>query len=216
MRQRVFFFALPAMLLSLGAWTCGPDSDSSPVSNDGDGGIDGAIDRTYPYVVPDAACEIILDDPPLLPATHVGFDVPIEYDSNPPSSGPHDAVWAAFQEYSTPVPRRNYVHDLEHGAIVFTYRCDGAVGDAGACSDVTELFHSVVKGLPDDPVCDGEGVRVRTVITPDPLLDVPIAASAWGFTYRARCIDEASLAAFAREHYGKGPEILCGKGQDHF
>ncbi|HSY24462.1 MAG TPA: DUF3105 domain-containing protein, partial [Polyangiaceae bacterium] len=72
--------------------------------------------------------------------------------------------------------------------------------------------------LPDDPLCAEEstGVRVRTVITPDPLLDVPVAAAAWGYTYKADCVDAPSLMAFATEHYGNGPEVLCGNGTTSF
>jgi len=57
---------------------------------------------------------------------------------------------------------------------------------------------------------------VRTVITPDPLLDVPVAAAAWGYTYKADCVDLPSLIAFATEHYGNGPEVLCGNGTTSF
>jgi hypothetical protein len=52
------------------------------------------------------------------------------------------------------------------------------------------------------------------VLTPDPDLDTPIAASAWGATYTATCIDTASLAAFVSEAYGKGPETTCANGED--
>ena len=52
------------------------------------------------------------------------------------------------------------------------------------------------------------------VLTPDPLLDTPIAAAAWGATYTATCIDEASLRAFADAHYGQGPEDFCSDGID--
>ncbi len=72
--------------------------------------------------------------------------------------------------------------------------------------------------LPDDPLCTsaGEGVRVRTVITPDPLIDVPVAAAAWGWVYRAQCIDLPTLKAFAQQHYGQGPEVLCANGTTQF
>jgi hypothetical protein len=62
----------------------------------------------------------------------------------------------------------------------------------------------------------GEGVRVRTVLTPDPLLDVPVAAAAWGWVYRAECVDLPTLRDFVRAHYGQGPEGLCNNGQTQF
>jgi hypothetical protein len=158
---------------------------------------------------PDASCPVTIDSPALLPAEHVDIHCRVQWDSNPPSSGPHYAIWAAFQAYSFPVSRLYYVHDLEHGAIVFLYNC----GDAG-CPDIVQGLQAASDAIPDDPICasGGQGVRVRTVITPDPLIDVPVAAAAWGWTYKADCLDLPSLTQFALDHYGKGPEELCTQG----
>jgi hypothetical protein len=163
---------------------------------------------------PDAACSVAIDTPELLPATHVPVGTDVQWNSNPPSSGPHYPVWAAFQAYTSPVPRGYYVHDLEHGAIVLLYRCDPGVD----CAAVAAQLQQVSDAIPTDPLCTaaGQGVRVRTVITPDPLLDVPVAAAAWGWTYKAACVDLPSLIDFANAHYGQGPEVLCGNGQPTF
>jgi len=162
---------------------------------------------------PDARCPVTVDTPPLLPGTHVDVGTDIQWDSNPPSSGPHYPVWADYQAYTSPVPRGYYVHDLEHGAVVLLYNC----GDAG-CPDVVAALHAASDAIPDDPLCAqaGEGVRVRTVITPDPLLDVPVAAAAWGWTYKADCADTSTLVDFALAHYGQGPEATCANGTDQF
>ncbi|WP_394843425.1 DUF3105 domain-containing protein [Pendulispora brunnea] len=214
--RRLGFIASTAALAGLTIVACGDDDKGSQNTPGNDGGAptDALVDSTSHYVVPDASCEIVIDEYPLLASPHVPKSREIAYNSNPPSSGPHDQDWAAFQEFTDPVPQRNYVHDLEHGAVVFLYRCD--LPGAGDCNAITELFRSTVSGLPDDPICANETKRVRTVITPDPRIDVPIAATAWGWTYRARCIDPASLAAFVRDHYGQGPEVLCRPGVDHF
>jgi hypothetical protein len=105
------------------------------------------------------------------------------------------------------------VHDLEHGAVVLLYNC----GDAG-CPDVVAALQAVSDAIPDDPLCTSanQGVRVRTVITPDPLLDVPVAAAAWGWAYRAECVDVPTLRDFALQHYGHGPEQICGNGTTQF
>jgi len=191
---------------------------SGGLSDDPGTSADAAADRprgARPLVV-DAACAIIVDAPPLLDSPHVAIDTPVTYNSNPPSSGPHYPIWAAFQEYSQPVDRRYYVHDLEHGGVVLAYNCQAA-GDAGtaatACNAVIDGLRAAIAALPDDPLCKGEGVRVRAVLTPDPLLDVPIAAAAWGQTYRAQCLDLPSLIDFVKTSYGQGPESLCANGQ---
>jgi hypothetical protein len=161
----------------------------------------------------DASCPVALATVPLLPALHVAIPCTIEWNSNPPSSGPHYPIWAAYQAYSAPVPRGYYVHDLEHGAIVFLYNC----GDAG-CPDVVAALTAAAAAIPDDPLCEaaGQGVRVRAVVTPDPLLDVPVAAAAWGFTYKAQCPDLPTLIQFATAHYGQGPESFCTNGTTVF
>lgn len=207
----LFSALVPLALVATGA--C-----SSGLATDPDGSADASTDRNRParpFVV-DAGCAIVVDDHSLLDSPHVAIDTPVTYNSNPPTSGPHYPVWAAFQEYQKPVDRRYYVHDLEHGAVVLAYNCQAA-GDAGsaatACNAIVEGLRAAVAALPDDPLCDGEGVRVRYVITPDPLLDVPIAAAAWGTSYRAQCLDVPSLVEFLKTTYGQGPESLCGNGQ---
>ena len=81
-----------------------------------------------------------------------------------------------------------------------------------------QALQAASDSLPDDPLCtaEGEGVRVRTVISPDPLIDTPIAAVAWGWVYLAQCVDLPSLEAFAAMHYRQGPEDLCGNGTPNF
>jgi len=198
-------FAVTATCASLTLLSCGSDSTPAATPDASDG-------RTYPYTVPNAPCSIVIDHPTELPRYHVPPGTPVDYDSNPPSSGPHYDRWGAYQEVTAPLDERNYVHDLEHGAIVFVYKC---ADDAGGCTDVRNLFHDAVASLPNDQLCleAHEGVRVRTVITPDPKLNSPIAAAAWGWTYNAECIDLPSLEDFAKQHYGQGPEQLCGDGQ---
>jgi hypothetical protein len=161
----------------------------------------------------DASCSVTVDDPPLLPASHVDVGTTVTYDSNPPSSGPHYPYWAAYRAYTTPVDRRYYVHNLEHGAIVFLYRCDQPAG----CPDAARAMQAAADSLPDDPLCAKfPGVRVRTVITPDPLLDTPYAAAAWGWTYKSSCIDAPTLKQFAHDHYAQAPENLCEDGTAQF
>jgi hypothetical protein len=51
---------------------------------------------------------------------------------------------------------------------------------------------------------------------PDPLIDVPIAAASWGWTYRAQCLDVPSLTQFAKERVAQGTEDTCAAGQTVF
>jgi hypothetical protein len=91
-------------------------------------------------------------------------------------------------------------------------------GAAGACAEIVAALQAASDAIPDDPLCTGldAGVRVRTVITPDPLIDVPVAAAAWGWTYKAMCTDLPTLKSFALDHYGQGPETECADGITSF
>ena len=46
-----------------------------------------------------------------------------EYNSNPPTSGPHSAVWTAPGFYESEKSDRNLIHSLEHGYVVVSYNC---------------------------------------------------------------------------------------------
>jgi hypothetical protein len=205
--MRLFAFAGIAAVLPLLVWSCtGSDGDT--------GGLDAAVSDARPKldapVKIDAPCAVTVFSPPILPSPHVPVGSTLEYNSNPPSSGPHFPIWAAFKKYDTPVPRGYWVHSMEHGAVVLAYRC----GDGG-CPDIALGLQAVADAVASDPFCPGDP-RVRVIITPDPLLDVPVAAAAWGWTYRAECLDLPSLKAFAQEHYAQGPENTCADGQSTF
>jgi Protein of unknown function (DUF3105) len=226
LRRVVFALAFALAPFGVAFVACG--GSTTPNSNILDGGFvhpDAVqLDRARldePYH-PEASCLVTIESPPLLDAIHVPIGTDVQYNSNPPSSGPHYPIWAAFQEYQDPVDRRYYVHDLEHGAIVFEYNCalvgdagtDG--GDGGTCDTIVQGLRQAVSSIPDDPLCKGTAVRVRTVITPDPLIVNPVAASAWGFTYNAACLDLPTLIDFANKHYGQGTEPVCANGTTTF
>lgn len=141
------------------------------------------------------------------PSPHIAMCFPVTYSSNPPTSGPHYPVWASFKTFTSPVPRGFTVHDLEHGAIVISYKCP-----AGCASEVAAI-QALVDARAADPGCLAP-VKSRIVITPDPLLDVPFAAAAWGFALTSQCFDLPALGAFIDAHYGMGPESFCADGVD--
>lgn len=131
----------------------------------------------------------------------------IDYSTNPPSSGRHYSVWAAYQTYDFPVPRGYWVHCLEHGAVVITYNCPEG------CADEVAQVEALIASLPSDPRCTPVGLDHQVVITPDPLLDTRWAMSSWGKTLRASCIDEAAFKEFYESNSAFGPEDICGGGR---
>jgi hypothetical protein len=157
---------------------------------------------------PTGPCNAVVQQRAIEGFAHVPLCVDVTYLSNPPSSGNHYPIWAAFQAYDFAVPEGFWVHDLEHGAVVFTYNCpDG-------CDDDVAAAQAFIDGLPDDPLCvpaDGDP-RVRMMMTPDPNVTTKFAASSWGWTLRADCFDPDAFGAFVQGHYGQGREVICGQG----
>jgi hypothetical protein len=132
---------------------------------------------------------------------HVPDCSPVSYSSSPPNAGEHYGSWAAFGVYDVPLPHGFLVHNLEHGAVAFSYRCEED------CADEIASARAVMDGL-DDPNCE----RARVILTPDPTLASRWAASAWGFTLQADCFDEQLFTTFYRAHVGQGPEQVCAPG----
>lgn len=213
--RRTLTFVRLALVTALALGCLAPVSacggTSSGASSDAGAKGDERARPTAPIVINAGACKATISAPPLLPASHVPIGTDVTYNSNPPASGPHYPLWAAFREYEQPVDRRYYVHDLEHGAVVLAYKCKSAA----ECPAMVEGFRKVIANIKTDPLCDSP-VRVRYILTPDPLLSTQVAIAAWGFTYTADCLDVPTLSAFANDNYGRAPEDFCSDGVSTF
>jgi hypothetical protein len=80
-----------------------PQIDETPLLDDG-----GSQNTAFH---PDASCLVTIDSPPIVPPSHVPIGSTLDFNGNPPSSGPHYPIWAAYEEYSTPVPRGFWLHN---------------------------------------------------------------------------------------------------------
>lgn len=154
-----------------------------------------------------AACSATVTQHPDAGNQHADNCSPLAYGSNPASSGTHYGSWAAYKTYPKGVPPGFLVHSLEHGALVIGYNCPGE------CKDEVAMVQAWINSLPGDPVCFGD--RNKIILAPNPALEMRWGAAAWGWTWKAPCLDTASLAAFFRAHYGKAAEAaVCGGGSD--
>jgi hypothetical protein len=162
-----------------------------------------------PIPVPGSRCNAVTQQHAIEPADHVAECSRIEFGSNPPSSGRHYGTWAAYREYAVPLPRGYWVHNLEHGTVVFASNC------VAGCDTERLDAANLMGGLPIDEFCLSQGLsRPRAISTLDPLLDVAWAASAWGFTLRADCFEPDVFRDFYAAHVGRGPENVCAPGTD--
>jgi hypothetical protein len=110
-------------------------------------------------------------------------------------------VWLRYEEYTQVIPRPYWVHNLEHGAVVFLYR-------TGAPAATVQTLTTAYRDLPDDPACGHK----RAVLVPDPALDVDWAVVAADWMLEGATLDPAAVRAFALAHRNHGPEQVCDQG----
>jgi hypothetical protein len=205
--MRVFFACLLAFTACV-ALACSGESEPPP--SGGSGGTAGAGDRLT-GAVGESVCGAELNHFEIEGASHVTNCSPVEYGSNPPSSGTHYGTWAAFRNYDNAVPRGFWVHSMEHGAVVIAYSCTD-------CEDeVAEAKRVIAEAGPDPRCCSESGCDFpvsRVILTPDPLLETPWAAASWGYTLTADCFEPEVFAAFIDERRGQGAEAVCADGAD--
>lgn len=194
-----------------GGGTGGKDaSDDGAAGGGGTAGSGGDVtDASYDaYPVDGSACGAVVANHPIAESPHVPVCSFIAWDTNPPSSGPHYPVWAAYTNYDYLIPRGFWVHCLEHGGVVLSYNCPGPSG----CASEIAAAEAMIAALPVDPLCGEVAPLRRVVLVPDPLLDVKWAASAWGWTLKASCFEAGVFSEFYLDHFGQGPEATCGEG----
>ncbi len=195
-----------AVLLGLG-FVVGCASPAPAV----DGGVVDDIARNGMWVaIPGGACNARERSVEVQPSPHVEPDAgAIAYLTNPPASGPHYPVWTRWGVWPD-VPRGYWVHNLEHGGVVFLYRC--ATGDCNAARDA--LGRAAAR-IPEDVTCAfsaASPVRTRVVVTSDREIDTEVAGAAWGWLYAADCADAPSMQSFYARHARMATEDVCADG----
>jgi hypothetical protein len=195
-----------------------PNPDGVSPAGDGglvegnDGGLDGgALDGGLDGGLPDGGTQCVntIESVPLEPRSHIPEDSTPVYLTNPPVSGEHYPIWARWQSYTVTVPRGYWVHNLEHGGVIYLYRPD-------APQSLVDSLTRVYNAIPNDSPCD----HPRAILTPDPLLDVPWAVTVsgpedigFGYRIKADCIEsEDALVRFAVEHRNQSIESFCDDG----
>ena len=112
------------------------------------------------------------------------------YTDHPPAGGDHDPCWAPFGVHETEVNDYNFVHNLEHGAVVFLHNCL-----PGCAAEVAEL-ESMASALPQG----------TWLVTPYAALDTKFGAVSWAWRFQTECFDAADMQSFYDEHVGNAPE----------
>lgn len=156
--------------------------------------------------------------------THVDIGSKVEYNSNPPTSGPHYVNWVKAGFYDSTWDDRNLVHSLEHGYIIISYNCDfGAPAssitptktplstnepESTNSGNLPESFKSEeCKNLTDNlrEVFTKKG-PFKLIVIPRVNLDSKLALTAWTYIDKFNDFDESRITAFIDAHRDLGPE----------
>lgn len=134
----------------------------------------------------------------VMAASHIPTDSdPGQYNSNPPTSGPHYAseLNAGFYETNNyKYPAGYLVHNQEHGYVIFWYNC--AKLDEAACTNLKAKIKSVMDEF--------NGVKV--IAYPWDSIDVPVAMTSWGRLLKIQTFDAAQARAFYQTNLNHAPE----------
>jgi len=131
---------------------------------------------------------------PLMGDSHiaVGSQLP-EYNSNPPTSGPHyeQTVRSGWRE--EPIIDQNIIHNLEHGDIWIAYQ-----------PDLAEAIKEELKQF----------AAAKVIITPREANDTDIALVAWGrldsFNIENNTLPVERIKDFIKHYTNQGPEKVPG------
>ncbi len=137
-----------------------------------------------------------------------------EYNSYPPTTGPHHPQPLVFGEYVQPVPQNHLVHNHEHGGIGVQYGAD--VPD-GVVRQLTDWYRADARGLvlaPLPATGKAEKLRDKIVLTAwtaereDP--DNPESPIGKQEGHLATCstFDEDAFSDFRDDYRAKGPELF--------
>lgn len=184
------------LAIALACAGCGASGLGGP-SSACDGG-----DPSCPF-----ACGPGIDAPPFEGRTHVSCVPsggtyaavpPVTYAANPPASGNHCPIWfTPWGPTSEVVRPEQWVHNLEHGAVVLLYNCPSG------CPDVVNQLVAIRNGTPPDRFNEQ-----RILITADPLMPHKVAAVAWGYRWQGDKVDAATVSCFIKARYDHGLESI--------
>lgn len=114
----------------------------------------------------------------------------VQYETNPPVSGPHSQRALPCGSHGQPLPDENIVHNLEHGAIGVFYQ-------PTVEPDTVEEVEALVQSYDS-----------HVFSAPDPDMLKPFAITAWGHMMRLDEYNEAAVKGFIEEFRqgGDAPE----------
>ncbi|HEX8305608.1 MAG TPA: DUF3105 domain-containing protein [Jatrophihabitans sp.] len=102
----------------------------------------------------------------------------VQYNSIPPTSGPHFPIPPTPGIYDTPLQTGSFVHAEEHGHVIITYSPSLPAAQVSALKDIAKAH------------------RGDVLMTPYPALTKGIALAAWGRLERFEQVDRPGIERF--------------------
>lgn len=120
---------------------------------------------------------------PSLGNRHLGpFEIGItQYNSDPPTSGPHFPSIARWGIHETPIPKELQVHNLEDGGVLVQYNCQQTNAE---CRALVEKLAQIVRRYD------------HAILAPYPGMSHRIALTAWSRIDKFNDFDEARIVKF--------------------
>jgi hypothetical protein len=119
------------------------------------------------------------------------------YNSNIPSSGPHNEQPADWGISASQLADETLIHNMEHGGVVIAYT-------PNLPSDQVNQLKKIFQNLPKESKFN----KIKAVLVPRQGNEKPVQLAAWTYTYNMDGIDEAKIKQFYTDHVDKGPELV--------
>jgi hypothetical protein len=113
---------------------------------------------------------------------------PIDYTDPPPVGGDHNPCWTTFGLHANEVADERWVHNLEHGAVMFLYNCPEG------CDAERDQLKQLLAG------------RKFGLVMPYAALPTRFGMVAWENRLLSDCFDESAFTAFYDAHVNRAPE----------
>ena len=147
--------------------------------------------------------------PGLAAGTHISDPeaTPQEWNTFPPTSGPHFGQWVIWGEYEEPIRLAEAVHNLEHGGIVMYYGEDVPEEEVAALrrfyrEDPTAMLLSPLPRL-------GDKIAVTAWYAPTQEGEEQLAGTSQGILAECTRFDENAFEAFRDAYRFQGPERIA-------
>jgi len=152
------------------------------------------------------------------------------YNSNPPTSGPHNADWIRAGVYASPQDKYKLIHSLEHGYIVVHYNCARPISNFQFPIFNQFSMIQIAKAHEDEGDADKDSTpsaEIKTecalgkmladfgtkmgmkklIVTPDETIKFPVVMTAWNRILEMPNFDEKLATKFVKSFRDKGPEL---------